>query len=63
MTGANYFAGHPGAGHGALRQRRNGRLGEHDVAGLLPCKDMYGAPYDLRAAALADPPIHDRGGL
>jgi len=25
------------------------RLGERDVAGLLLCGDMYGAPYDLLA--------------
>ena len=25
------------------------RLGERDVAGLLMCGDMYGAPYDLSA--------------
>ena len=29
------------------------RLGERDVAGLLLCGDMYGAPYDLLAAFLA----------
>src|SRR4249920_2052949 len=28
------------------------RLGERDVAGLLLCGDMYGAPYDLLATAL-----------
>jgi hypothetical protein len=28
------------------------RLGERDVAGLLLCGDMYGAPYDLLAAFL-----------
>jgi hypothetical protein len=28
------------------------RLGGRDVAGLLLCGDMYGAPYDLLAVAL-----------
>ena len=28
------------------------RLGERDVAGLVLCGDMYGAPYDLLAACL-----------
>jgi hypothetical protein len=28
------------------------RLGERDVAGLVLCAEMYGAPYDLLAAAL-----------
>jgi hypothetical protein len=28
------------------------RLGGRDVAGLLLCGDMYGAPYDLLAAFL-----------
>src|SRR5215472_15238779 len=32
------------------------RLGERDVAGLVLCADMYGAPYDLLAAALAVQP-------
>jgi hypothetical protein len=29
------------------------RLGERDVAGLLLCGEMYGAPYDLLAALLS----------
>lgn len=29
------------------------RLGERDITGLVLCGDMYGAPYDLLAAALA----------
>lgn len=37
------------------------RLGERDVAGLLLCGDMYGAPYDLLAAALAVRPDRLRG--
>jgi hypothetical protein len=28
------------------------RLGERDVAGLVLCGEMYGAPYDLLAVAL-----------
>jgi hypothetical protein len=28
------------------------RLGGRDVAGLVLCAEMYGAPYDLLAAAL-----------
>jgi len=37
------------------------RLGERDVAGLLLCGDMYGAPYDLLAAALGVRPDRLRG--
>jgi hypothetical protein len=37
------------------------RLGERDVAGLLLCGDMYGAPYDLLAAALDVRPDRLRG--
>jgi hypothetical protein len=37
------------------------RLGERDVAGLLLCGDMYGAPYDLLAAAVAVRPDRLRG--
>jgi hypothetical protein len=37
------------------------RLGERDVAGLLLCGDMYGAPYDLLAAFLAVQPDRLRG--
>jgi len=29
------------------------RLGSRDVAGLVLCGDMYGAPYDLLAAFLS----------
>jgi hypothetical protein len=32
------------------------RLGDRDVAGLMLCGEMYGAPYDLLAAALAVSP-------
>ena len=39
------------------------RLGERDVAGLLLCGDMYGAPYDLLAAALGVRPDRLRGGM
>lgn len=37
------------------------RLGERDAAGLLLCGDMYGAPYDLLAAALDVRPDRLRG--
>jgi hypothetical protein len=37
------------------------RLGERDVAGLLLCGDMYGAPYDLLAAFLGVRPDRLRG--
>jgi hypothetical protein len=37
------------------------RLGERDVAGLLLCGDMYGALYDLLAAALDVRPDRLRG--
>jgi hypothetical protein len=37
------------------------RLGERDVAGLLLCGDMYGAPYDLLAAFLEVRPDRARG--
>lgn len=37
------------------------RLSERDVAGLLLCGDMYGAPYDLLAAFLAVQPPRLRG--
>ena len=37
------------------------RLGERDVAGLLLCGDMYGAPCDLLATALAVRPDRLRG--
>ena len=37
------------------------RLGERDVAGLVLCGDMYGAPYDLLAAFLAVRPDRLRG--
>ena len=29
------------------------RLGDRDIAGLLLCGEMYGAPYDLLATFLA----------
>ena len=49
-----------GTGLSAARRADAGsvRLGERDVAGLLLCGDMYGAPYDLpapRGAALYRP--------
>src|SRR5262245_3563126 len=40
---------------GAARRRADAgmvRLGGRDVAGLVLCGEMYGAPYDLLAAAL-----------
>ena len=37
------------------------RLGERDVAGLMMCGDMYGAPYDLLATFLAVRPDRLRG--
>jgi hypothetical protein len=37
------------------------RLGERDVAGLLLCGDMYGAPYDLLAGFLTVQPARLRG--
>lgn len=37
------------------------RLTGRDVAGLVLCGDMYGAPYDLLAAALAVRPDRVRG--
>jgi hypothetical protein len=37
------------------------RLGERDVAGLLLCGDMYGAPYDLLAGFLGVRPDRLRG--
>src|SRR5260370_37392986 len=37
------------------------RLGERDVAGLVLCGDMYGAPYDLLAAFLGVQPDRLRG--
>ena len=37
------------------------RLSERDVAGLMLCGEMYGAPYDLLAAALAVSPDRLRG--
>jgi hypothetical protein len=37
------------------------RLGDRDVAGLLLCGDMYGAPYDLLAAFLDVQPARLRG--
>ena len=37
------------------------RLGGRDVAGLLLCGDMYGAPYDLLAAFLGVRPDRARG--
>jgi hypothetical protein len=37
------------------------RLGSRDVAGLLLCGDMYGAPYDMLAAFLAVQPARLRG--
>ena len=37
------------------------RLGERDVAGLVLCGDMYGAPYDLLAVFLAVRPDRLRG--
>jgi hypothetical protein len=37
------------------------RLGDRDVAGLLLCGDMYGAPYDLLASFLEVQPDRLRG--
>jgi len=37
------------------------RLGQRDVAGLLLCGDMYGAPYDLLASAMSVRPDRLRG--
>ncbi len=37
------------------------RLGGRDVAGLVLCGDMYGAPYDLLASALGVQPARLRG--
>src|SRR5689334_17953845 len=37
------------------------RLAERDVAGLMLCGDMYGAPYDLLATFLAVRPDRLRG--
>jgi hypothetical protein len=37
------------------------RPGDRDIAGLLLCGDMYGAPYDLLAAFLAVRPDRARG--
>lgn len=37
------------------------RLGARDVAGLVLCGDMYGAPYDLLAAFLRVRPDRLRG--
>ncbi len=37
------------------------RLGERDVAGLMLCGDMYGAPYDLLAGFLGVRPDRLRG--
>src|SRR5579863_4072825 len=37
------------------------RLGPRDVAGLVLCGDMYGAPYDLLAAFLGVRPDRARG--
>jgi hypothetical protein len=44
----------PGPAHATGRRADAGtvRLGERDVAGLVLCAEMYGAPYDLLAAAL-----------
>jgi hypothetical protein len=36
------------------------RLGDRDIAGLLLCGEMYGAPYDLLAAALGVQPARLR---
>jgi hypothetical protein len=37
------------------------RLGDRDIAGLLLCSDMYGAPYDLLAGFLRVRPDRARG--
>jgi hypothetical protein len=37
------------------------RVGDRDIAGLLLCGDMYGAPYDLLAAFLGVRPDRVRG--
>jgi hypothetical protein len=47
--------GNGGTLAGTVRARADAgtvRLGERDIGGLLLCGDMYGAPYDLLAAAL-----------
>jgi hypothetical protein len=48
-------AAHPGPASVAGHRSDAGmvRLGDRDVAGLLLCGEMYGAPYDLLAAALS----------
>jgi hypothetical protein len=50
------IVGHGQAGQGAIVVRRADagsiRLGGRDVAGLVLCAEMYGAPYDLLAAYL-----------
>ena len=45
----------PASGGSTLARRADAgvvRLGGRDVAGLVLCADMYGAPYDLLAAYL-----------
>jgi hypothetical protein len=53
----------PGTGARAARRADAGsvRLGERDVAGLLLCGDMYGAPYDLLGGFLGVRPDRLRG--
>jgi hypothetical protein len=52
--------GHTQADQGAIAARRADagvvRLSGRDVAGLVLCADMYGAPYDLLAACLGVQP-------
>jgi hypothetical protein len=50
----------PGAPPTRRADAGNVRLGGRDVAGLLLCGDMYGAPYDLLAASLAVQPARLR---
>src|SRR5690348_14385099 len=52
--------GHTQTGQGAVAARRADtgvvRLSGRDVAGLVLCADMYGAPYDLLTACLGVQP-------
>jgi hypothetical protein len=54
------IVGYTQAGQGVMAARRADagavRLSARDVAGLVLCADMYGAPYDLLAACLGVQP-------
>jgi len=52
MDAASTIAVADGGPPGRRADAGNVRLGGRDVAGLLLCGDMYGAPYDLLAAFL-----------